>query len=72
MGERVYIDKSLFSGVTEEMEKVILASQSEEVPEICCSFKQWTGGQGLKDQATVNCLSNLVAGVCMDGLKFRD
>ncbi len=66
--ERSYVEKELFFRLIDEVEKVILADQSKEVPELYCFFRRWAGGWGLlgcPNKATADYLSWIVTGIKM-------
>ena len=72
--ERSYIREETFSRLIDEVEKHILNDQSGEAMSLQCAFKRWSGGWGLLgclNQATVDYLVRVVAGVKIDGNSFR-
>ncbi len=72
--EHLFIDKNLFSRVIDTIEKMILADQSENVPQVWCSFIRWAGGKrllGCLDKENADYISQIVSKVKINGKTFR-
>ncbi len=74
--ERSYFEEELLSRLIDEVEKAILANQSEEAPELCCSFRRWGGGGGggglicWWNQRHTDYLHCIITGVKLDSKVF--
>ncbi len=71
--EHAYINKSLFSRHSDEMERQILTDCSEVAAKFSCSYKKWVGDCGLlgcKNQATADYLRQVTASIELDSQSF--
>ncbi len=68
------IKENLFSRIIDTIEKTILVDQSEDVPQVLCSFKRWAGRKGLLgclDKETADYISQIVSKFKINGKTFR-